>query len=102
MNSYVVIDQSARLGPGTVLTLTKEQVAPRRHNLEVIEEDGEQAIVRTLKHIEFKAGETIQIDGVPPKSVSAVVVTPEVAEALAAEEEAEEKPKRARRSRKKA
>lgn len=97
MNSYVVIDQSARLGPGTVLTLTMDQIAPRRHKLEIIEEDEAQAIVRTLAHIEFKQGETIQIDGPPPKAVSALLVTPEQAEQL---EPVADEPKATRRGKK--
>lgn len=85
MKSYVVVDKSARLGPGAELTLTAEQLADRRHNLEVMVEDGERAIVRTVTHVEFKAGETFEMEGTPPKSVAAVVVTPEVAEQKAAE-----------------
>jgi len=102
MKSYVVVDRSARLGPGTVMTLTAAQLADRRRNVEVMVEDAERAIVRTLAHVEFKAGETIEMEGEPPKAVAAVVLSPEQAAAraeAAAQAEAAKKASRARSSR---
>jgi hypothetical protein len=68
MTKYEVTAVSARLSGG-VLGLTKEQAAPRLHNLKALP-GGKYEIVRP---VEFKRGEVIGYDGDLPKVLASAL-----------------------------
>lgn len=67
------LNSVGKFGPGDVLTLTKDQIAPRKHAVEIMEEKGAGAVVKATAALEFKAGEVL---GMPhlPKYISAEMV----------------------------
>lgn len=64
MDKYTVTAVSARLSSG-VLELTKEQAAPRLHNLK----SQGKGLFEVVNPVEFKRGEVIGYDGDLPKAL---------------------------------
>ena len=65
MNKYTATSM-VRLPKFARVKLTKEQAAPRRHNLDVVDEKA--GIYEVKNTIEFKAGEVFGYDGELPKA----------------------------------
>lgn len=83
-DKYIVTAVSARLAQG-VLVLTKEQAAPRRHNLKEVGK-GRYEIVNP---VEFKRDEEIGFEGDLPKSMAENLTAKSNAEAAAKKAAAE-------------
>lgn len=75
MKFYEVAAGVATFGPGQKLTLTPEQIAPRRHNLDVPGGyDGKkQAEVTALSVLQFKVGEKIGLPTLERRLVDVMV-----------------------------
>lgn len=67
MNKYMVTG-TASIFQGT-LELTHAQYLSRKHNLEEIKE----GIYRVINQVQFKTGEVIGFDGIPPKVLQEVM-----------------------------
>lgn len=80
MKDYAII-AVANFPVNTVLGLDASQAAARAHALDVISPaDGNQrGIYRTTGILQFKVGETVQLETYPPKSLAREVVTVEEA-----------------------
>ena len=75
MKTFIVNDGPAAIGAGAKLKLTAAQLAARAHNVNVLEkEEGGRTLVEAKVPLQFKAGETVQLDGEPPKGISEVLV----------------------------
>lgn len=74
MKTYEVVEGPARFGPGTRMLLTREQAVSRRHLLEGhLNEKEKHGVFVTSGPVEFKRGEIIGVDGVPPKALREVM-----------------------------
>ncbi|HEU4708754.1 MAG TPA: HeH/LEM domain-containing protein [Methylophilaceae bacterium] len=63
------ITATATFNPGTKLQLTKEQAAPRLHNLN----DLGKGVYAVVRRVQFKVGEVIGHEGELPKSFASLV-----------------------------
>jgi len=74
MERYRVVGGTARIGLGTILGLTAEQLAPRRHLVDIVAEgkDGA-AVVRPRQSLDFKIGETIDLADEPEKRLDGIL-----------------------------
>lgn len=61
-------------GPGQMLTLDADQVRRRRHNLLVGKTKAKRVEVETRRHVQFKAGEVVGLDGDLPGALAAVMI----------------------------
>jgi hypothetical protein len=67
MRPYRIVERFIEFGPGQQLGLKREQIAPRAHALKILQADEKKgdAIVETLAHVQFKAGEVIRMPDLP-------------------------------------
>lgn len=68
MDKYQIIS-SLSVGAGVRLGLSKEQAACRAH---VLKDEGK-GVYMTLAAVQFKAGESVSIDGALPKPMASLV-----------------------------
>lgn len=65
------------LHAGALLELTPEQAAPRVRELRAVGE----GVYEVQTSVQFKAGETLGVDGIVPKALATVLVSPDAAQA---------------------
>ncbi len=65
----------ARIGAGEVIGLTEEQIAPRRHNVDIVKRGDKKTrtIVRARTELHFKAGELIALADIPKYLLGALI-----------------------------
>lgn len=73
MERYRVVGGVARLGLGTVVGLTNDQLAPRRHLVDIVESLDDGAVVRLRQPLDFKVGETIDMAEEPEKRLAGIL-----------------------------
>lgn len=64
-----IATKTATFGPGARLLLSNEQAAPRLHALKALAS----GLYETTSPVQFKAGESIGVQGAVPKSLQAVL-----------------------------
>ena len=70
MKKFNVIGGIIEFGPGQLVGLDKDQYELRAHRVDLVEKKGEGFIlVKTRDHLQFKAGETIALEGLPKHMV---------------------------------
>lgn len=70
MKTVVVADNAAAIGPGTALVLSDAQLATRRHAVVITGKPGKAGTpVVASQVLQFKVGETLQIEGDVPKNL---------------------------------
>lgn len=72
MKNYRVTGGTADIGSGELLHLSDAQIKPRLHNLDIIEIVDGGAICRAKTVLQFKVGEVIGMESVPPKAMTAI------------------------------
>lgn len=79
----------AKFGPGEMLGLSDDQIAPRKRSVEVVSKQEGGAIVKAIGALEFMAGEIIGLEELPPRLAT-------VAEAIDAVAGAPARPRKGR------